>query len=92
MSKNAMKAAGVLLGTTLMSASAAVAADARCGAGKCGSSMGMDKKVEEKVGNGRCGTEKADEKLEQKMNHMSPKAVEKKAEEKMGQGRCGASK
>lgn len=95
MSKKAVKLAGVLLGTTLMSSAGALASDARCGAGKCGSSMDKGKKVEDKMGDGKCGSSKAQEKLDKKMSDAKcggNKAVEKQADSKCGAGKCGGSK
>ncbi|WP_419770890.1 MAG: hypothetical protein ACNI3C_03635 [Candidatus Marinarcus sp.] len=89
MSKKALKVAGVLLGTSLMSATASFASDARCGAGKCGGNMD-EKPVEKKVGNGNCGAQKAEKKVEEKIGNAGCGA--KKADTKAANAKCGGNK
>lgn len=57
-STKAAKIAGLVLGTTLITATAAYAGDSKCGSGKCGGEK-QEKKIEKKsdgkCGSGKCG-------------------------------------
>jgi uncharacterized low-complexity protein len=76
--------AGLVLGTSLMTAPMAMAGDtsAKCGAGKCGGSKDGKTKEQSKCGSAKdkavdakCGADK-----------------EKKADAKCGTGKCGSTK
>jgi uncharacterized low-complexity protein len=92
---NKLKLAGILLGTTLITATAAVAAsDGKCGTGSCGdkkakSAKMMDKAKDAKCGAGSCGdnNKSATKMMGEKDKKM--KSASKSADAKCGAGKCG---
>lgn len=91
MSTKTMKLAGILLGATIMTATAAYAgqSDAKCGASKCGGdSKKMEKTVDTK---GSTETKKMMKKVDGKCGASKCGADSKKMEKK-SDAKCGASK
>lgn len=92
--ENKLKLAGILLGTTLITATAAVAGatDGKCGTGSCGDKKAatgkvMEKAKDAKCGAGSCGDKNITKKVMDKDKKM--KAASKSTDAKCGAGKCG---
>jgi len=90
--ENKLKLAGILLGTTLITATAAVAGggDGKCGAGSCGDKKGKAEKMLKKDKDGKCGAGSCGDKSASK--EMSDKAKKMKNASKSTDAKCGAGK
>lgn len=92
--ENKLKLAGILLGTTLITATAAVAGgvDGKCGAGSCGDKKAKSEKMMKKAKDGKCGAGSCgDKSMSKKMDDKSKKmkSASKSADSKCGAGKCG---
>lgn len=86
-----VKISALLVGAMLfvgMGATTLSAEGMKCGAGKCGSSMKVEKK-EKKCGDSKCGSKKLEKKCGD--SKCGSKKSEKKSQ-KCGAGKCGSDK
>ena len=87
-----LKLAGILLGTTLITATAAVAGatDGKCGAGSCGDKKKKSEKMMKKGKDGKCGAGSCGDKAKAMTDKDKKlKQASKSSEAKCGTGKCG---
>jgi len=89
-----LKLAGVLLGTTLITATAAVAgsSDGKCGAGSCGDKKAKSEKMVKKAKDGKCGAGSCGDNNKSVTKMMTDKAKKMKSASKSTDAKCGAGK